>query len=147
MIALDAIEISTIIDYLFTCPFIDDFAAILTAYNEETPDNCGVYDDGEQRIKRDLAGNEHKRHRYALVVRDPSAMDLDRIRSTNFCQRFQSWIDEQEFLGRYPVLPDNYQAWSVSAANARLNARAQDGKTAIYEIPFEITYWRYVTNA
>ena len=138
---LDIVKIS---DFIDTCPFIGVFSSIFTAYNAETSGNVGVYDDGETLITKDMAGNQHKRHRYALVARNASVGEVDRITATNFCQNFQSWIDEQEQLENYPEMPENYQAFSISAQSARLSGRSQDGKTITLEIPFELTYWRFV---
>lgn len=141
MYIIDIVKVS---DFIDSCPFIGVFSTIFTAYNAETSGNVGVYDDGETLISKDMTGNQHKRHKYALVARNASMKDIDRITAVNFCQNFQSWIDDQERLENYPEMPENHQAFSISAQNARLSGRSQDGKTATFEIPFEITYWRFV---
>ena len=144
---MEPISIQAIVDYVNTCPFIADFSALLTGFTGDAAGECGIFDDGEQQLKGDMLGNVQKRRKYALVARNPTTQDLDRIRATDFCSRFQLWIDEQEMLGNYPRLPSDCQAYSIKASDARITARAQDGKTALYEIPINLTYWRWLSNA
>jgi len=144
---MESIQIQAILDYVNTCPFISDFSVLLTGFTGDNAGECGVFDDGEQQLKKDMLGNVQKRRRYALVARNPTAEDLDRIRATDFCSRFQLWVDRQEADGNYPKLPEDCQAYSIQASDARITGRAQDGKTALYEIPIILTYWRWLSNA
>lgn len=142
-------DIKNMVDYLLTCSFMDEFATeLFTELTGDEVSQSGLFDDGEQLPERaDMAGNKLLPHKYALVARISSTRDTDRIRAANFSQRFTEWIDQQEQLGNYPTVPTNYQAFSISASNGRLTARAQDGKTALYEIPIVFKYWRFVNNA
>lgn len=143
---MEAVSVKSLVDYLLTCPFISDFTSILlTDLTGDEAGHSGVFDDGEQRaIYEDMLGNQLLPHKYAMVTRISTSSDLDRIQATNFCQRFLVWVRQQELAGNYPLLPEGYQAYSISAVDGRLTARAQDGKTALYEVPIVLTYWRFV---
>ena len=142
---MEAIEMESMIAFLLTCPFISDFPKLQSDYTGAEADSSGLYDDGEQEaIREDFLGNQLIPHKYALVTRISSVKDTERIQAANFCQRLQVWIREQDLASNYPILPDKYQAFEISASNGRLTARAQDGKTALYEIPIVLMYWRFV---
>jgi hypothetical protein len=126
---------------------MSDFSAMLTGIVGDNASEGGLFDDGEQKAeKTDLLGNQLLPHKYALVARISSTADMDRIQASNFCQKFQTWIRDQELLSNYPTVPEGYQAFSISAANGRLTARSTDGTTALYEIPIEFKYWRFVND-
>lgn len=140
-------NIEEVVTYLRTCPFMSDFSTMLTGIVGDRADEGGLFDDGEQAaIREDLLGNQLLPHKYALVARISATQDMDRIQASNFCQKFQTWIRDQELLGNYPTVPEGYQAFRISAANGQLTARAQDGKTALYEIPITLLYWRFVND-
>lgn len=143
---MEAIDVKAIVDYLLTCPFIGDFTSVLlTDLTGDEVGQSGVFDDGEQRaVITDMLGNQLLPHKYAMVTRISTSKDLDRILAVNFTQKFLVWIRQQELANNYPILPSGYQAYSISASDGRLTARAQDGKTTLYEIPILITYWRFV---
>lgn len=139
-------NVKAMVDFLLTCPFIDEFtSSLFTDLTGDEAGQSGVFDDGEQRATiTDMLGNQLLPHKYAMVTRISTSRDLDRILASNFCQRFIVWVRQQELAGNYPVMPEGYQAYSILAFDGRLTARAQDGKTALYEVPIVLTYWRFV---
>lgn len=62
-------------------------------FTESEPDNCGLYPNGDQILKEDVAGNQDRQHNFVLYARFQSFVDYDRLANSTFLLELAYWLE------------------------------------------------------
>lgn len=69
-------------------------------YNENAPEEFGLYPTGDTLVKEDILGNQQRRHNFILYAAFQSLNDYDRLANSGTLLELQQWLeryaDEQE---------------------------------------------------
>lgn len=81
-------------DVLQTFPKINEVCNdIHVDFTEETPTNYGLSPTGDSLVKRDIIGNERRRHNFTLYAIYQSQSDYDRLANSGTILELQLWLE------------------------------------------------------
>lgn len=133
--------IESVTEFISTCPYLSEMAAIYTDYTDSQPDNYGISDYGEgEPISTYMDGSAVCQHNFALYFRTYTNSDRERIETTGFFEKFSDWLDIQTRKRNLPKLSDGKSAESMRAANAMLFSQDEDGVKGLYQAQFILIY-------
>lgn len=133
--------IESVTEFISTCPYLPEMAAIYTDYTDSEPDNYGIADYGEGGpLATYLDGSAVCQHNFALYFRAYTNSDRERIKATGFFEKFSDWLDEQTRSRNLPKLDGGKEAESMRAANAMLFLQDEDGAKGLYQAQFILVY-------
>lgn len=85
--------IETVQEALESFPWIED---LHIDYNENAPDNFGLYPTGDKLVKEDVIGNQQRSHTFILYADFQSFNDYDRLQNSG------TLLELQGYLERFP---------------------------------------------
>ena len=133
--------IESVTEFISTCPYLSEMAAIYTDCTDSEPDNYGISDYGEgEPISTYMDGSAVCQHNFALYFRTYTNSDRERIEATGFFEKFSDWLDIQTRKRNLPKLSDGKSAESMRAANAMMFSQDEDGVKGLYQAQFILIY-------
>lgn len=126
--------------YLMACPLLKDGAFRLDALGDTPTEyvvDIATFDDV---VSTYVDGSQEKRYQVTFGSRE--AYDLDRLQNISnsaFYEDFADWIEAQNFAHKFPDLPEGCYPNAIRTLSPGYLFE-EDGKTARYQIPIEITY-------
>lgn len=120
-------------------------------YNEESPDEFGLYPTGDTLVKEDILGNQTRRHTFILYAVFQSFNDYDRLVNSGTLLELQMWleryadgqeisinIDGKELIGQLTKLTcANGMLYNIPDENMNSGVQYQLQITAEYKIESE----------
>ncbi len=117
-------------------------------YNENTPEEFGLYPTGDTLIKEDILGNQIRKHSFILYVVYQSINDYDRLTNSGTLLELQMWlerqakhqeisvtVDDKELTGTLSKLScANGMLYQIPSGNMNDGVQYQLQITAEYEI-------------
>ena len=100
--------IETIREALLAFPKID---ALHIDYNENIPDNYGLYSTGDKLVKEDILGNQKRTHQFILYADFNSFNDYDRLQNSGVLLELQGFL-ERYADGQTVTLTIENRTWS-----------------------------------
>ena len=76
-------------------------------YNENAPDEFGLYPTGDTLVKEDILGNQSRRHTFILYAVFQSFNDYDRLMNSGTLLELQMWLERQADNQEIEITVDN----------------------------------------
>lgn len=76
-------------------------------YNENAPDEFGLYPTGDTLVKEDILGNQTRRHTFILYAVFQSFNDYDRLMNSGTLLELQMWLERQADNQEIEITVDN----------------------------------------
>lgn len=76
-------------------------------YNEDAPDEFGLYPTGDTLVKEDILGNQTRRHTFILYAVFQSFNDYDRLMNSGTLLELQIWLERQADNQKIEITVDN----------------------------------------
>lgn len=142
----------TIIDYmrqkLTEYPKISEFLTESDIHVDftEPGTSYGLFSNGDSLVKKDLLGNQTRRHNFAMRAVAPSFTDYCRLSNSNFLLEFGYWLDslpEEEGITAY-IDGQEAPARFIKAITSNAMSMQPMGETVndgiLYQIQIQVTY-------
>lgn len=122
---------------------ISDFSGgISIDFTKESSGNMGLFPTGDALIKRDILGNETRRHNFQLMATADSFRDFDRLNNSSWLLSFTYYLNR---IRNFIIDEDDEKRvyiTNITPANAMLygylNRDAQDG--VVYQLQISAEY-------
>ncbi len=113
----------------------------LVVYTDRTEEETSSYavSPTESTSKRDICGGYTHTHGYQFLAKEAALNEVDRQGAYEFLDRFTSWIEEQDAVGNYPLLPGAYEVERIEVSNAMLFDLNEDG-TGVYCLQLDMIF-------
>ena len=129
-----------IYDYIRQCPLIDRNIRIRFNHLSDTPQEFSIDEVPEDVIVRRYIGSSIRQKTFNLTSREAYFQDQRvNIARSDFYERFQAWIEEQNKLRNLPALDEPNTAQSLSCLTSGYLYTATED-TAQYQIQLRLTY-------
>ena len=93
-------------------------------YNENAPDEFGLYPTGDRLIKEDVLGNQEREHTFILYADFQSFNDYDRLQNSGALLELQQWLeryaDNQTVTATIGAVELTGQLKKITCANGML---------------------------
>ena len=123
-------------DYIAACPLLSDIMGRHIDWTEETPDNYGIFPNGDvQSGSKYIDGTEERQYRFSFYIRKMTDTDVSRLENSGFLEALQRW-----FTYHPVMLPDSCQFIFISAENAMLLELNETGAEGTYQVQCAIDY-------
>lgn len=76
-------------------------------YNEDAPNEFGLYPTGDTLVKEDILGNQTRRHTFILYAVFQSFNDYDRLMNSGTLLELQMWLERQADNQEIEITVDN----------------------------------------
>lgn len=76
-------------------------------YNEDDPNEFGLYPTGDTLVKEDILGNQTRRHTFILYAVFQSFNDYDRLMNSGTLLELQIWLERQADNQKIEITVDN----------------------------------------
>lgn len=120
---------------------IKPLSEILTDQVSEYASSYAIAPSGNSKIEADILGNKRYENNYIFFAKEAAQNEIDRQENYGFLEAFSEWIEEQNDAGNFPVLPEKYEAESISVSNAMLVGVEEDG-TGLYQVQIKLIFVR-----
>lgn len=135
-------------EWLSGCPYLDAFTGGQHIdWTNPTAGNYGVMPTGcsDVGIAEDIMGGviKYKQYNLSMYARNWTVDDVVRLENTEFLDRFQDWVDDQQFGGHTPKFGDDPDTEVISAQNGMLFELSPDGQTGLYQVQITISYEKH----
>lgn len=122
---------------------ISDFSGDIDIdFTKETSGNIGLFPTGDSLVKRDILGNETRRHNFQLMATANSFTDFDRLNNSSWLLEFSYYLDGIKNLLIDETDDKKVSITKMTPANAMLygylNRDAQDG--VVYQLQISAEY-------
>jgi hypothetical protein len=134
--------IQGIIDYFMDCPLLKDGVFHLDALGDEPVEyviDTGIFD---PIIRTYVNGDTERQYQFTFGSREAYSLDrINNLSNSAFYEMFQEWVEEQNRLGHFPVLPDGCEPRElVCTSSGYLFDNA--GTSARYQIQLRLEYYQ-----
>lgn len=135
--------IQAVRDYISACPFLERFTdGEYVDFTGSDAGNYGIMPTGEVEENRDFAGNVLNQYNFVLYARNFTTENADRVENSGFVEDFSHWIQDNNFQGVFPILPEGMIPESITCSNGSLFEFDENQNTGIYQIQCQLTYER-----
>ena len=87
-------------------------------YNENAPDNFGLYPTGDRLVKEDILGNQKRQHTFILYADFQSFNDYDRLQNSGTLLALQAYLER--YAVDNAVATDNGALTKITCSNGML---------------------------
>lgn len=123
-------------DYIAACPLLADINGHHIDWTEETPDNYGIFPNGDvPNGSTYIDGTEERQYRFSVYIRKMTDTDVSRLENSGFMEKLQKWFNNHSL-----VLPDDCDFREISAENAMLLELNETGAEGTYQVQCAIDY-------
>ena len=135
-------------EWINTCPYMDDFTGGQHVdWTDSVAGNYGIMPTGcaDTQVVSDIMGNvvKHKQYNASIYARNWTVDDIVRLENAEFIDRFQFWVEDQQYKGLTPKFGDNPEDEVINAQNGMLFELSQDGQTGLYQIQLSVTFEKH----
>lgn len=136
--------ISSLRDYIKTCPYLDTFNSALRVninYLDSSPDTYSIEEVPTQPIvKKYIDGSTKRQYDFVFTSREPYSSEVvQNIDNSEFYEKFANWIESQNDNEVLPVLGINLEALSIEVTSPGY-AFSVSEDTAQYQIQLRLKY-------
>lgn len=86
--------IETVKKKLSDFPRMEEFSSgIHIDFTENTPGNFGLYSTGDALIKKDILGNQKRKHNFVLYANNQPFNDYERLANSTFLLELNYWLE------------------------------------------------------
>ncbi len=111
---------------------------VLTDRTDEQPSSYALAPSGNGKTVTDIIGNKTFENNYVFYAKEAAADEVDRQDNYDFLEDFSEWLEEQNDIENFPVLPSGYEVESLEVSNIMLFDIDEDG-TGLYQVQIKFT--------
>lgn len=133
--------IKSLQDYLETFDGMElkSVSQVLTDMTNNNPSSYALAPSGNGKITTDIAGNKTYQNNYVFYAKEAAADEVDRQDNYDFLESFSDWIDEQNDVENFPILPAKYSVEEIQVSNILLFDIEEDG-TGLYQVQIQLIF-------
>lgn len=118
---------------------LKDIPQVLTDSTDTYASSYALAPAGNGKIITDIAGNKTYQNNYVFYAKEAAADEVDRQDNYDFLESFSDWIDEQNDIENFPILPANYKVEELLVSNVLLFDIDDDG-TGLYQVQIQLIF-------
>lgn len=133
--------IKSLQDYLQTYDGMSlrPISEVLTDTTRELPSSYALAPSGNGKTTTDIIGNRTYENNYVFYAKEAAADEIDRQENYDFLENFSDWLEEQNEVDNFPVLPAGYEVEGLEVSNAMLFDIDEDG-TGLYQVQIKLIF-------